>query len=116
MDEIIHTGGNIITREYPGNFSAVAKRFSVHDSTVKNIWINYCENRTLDPKKESGGNPSKLNDGDLQLIETLTMLRPTISLNELKDEVELYGQKQYAPVNKIYTQMFIDYLHSMDPR
>ena len=86
----------------------------------------------------------------MRLIETLMMLRPTISLNELKDEVELYGQKQYAvsisaisralrnrmlsglqysrkkvnkvaierftPVNMIYTQMFIDYLHSMDPR
>jgi hypothetical protein len=31
IDEIIHSGGNIITREYPGNFSAIAKQFSVHD-------------------------------------------------------------------------------------
>jgi transposase len=150
IDEIIHSGGNIITREYPGNFSAIAKRFSVHDSTVKNIWSNYCENKTLDPKKKKGGNPSKLHDGDLELIETLTRIRPTISLNELKDDVELYDPKpdgvsisaisralkqrmpsglqysrkkvnkvaieRFTPVNMVYTQMFINYLHSKDPR
>ncbi|CAB4017230.1 Ankyrin repeat domain-containing 34B [Paramuricea clavata] len=92
IDEIIHSGGNIITREYPGNFFAIAKRFSVHDSTVNNIWSNYCENKTLDPKKKKGGNPSKLRDGDLELIETLTRIRPTISLNELKDDLKFFDE------------------------
>ena len=148
IDEIIYSGGNIVTQEYAGNFSTIAKRFSVHDSTVKNIWRNYCENNTLNPKKKKGGNPSKLKDGDLELIETLIRIRPTISLNELKDNVELYGQKRvsisaisraltqrmpsglqysrkkvnkvaierFTSVNMIYTQMFINYLHSKDPR
>ena len=146
IDEIIYSGGNIVTQEYPGNFSTIAKRFSVQDSTVKNIWRNYCENNTLNPKKKTGGNPSKLKDGDLELIETLIRIRPTISLNELKDDVELYGQKcvsisaisraltqrmpsglqysrkkvnkvaikRFTAVNMIYTQMFINYLHSKD--
>lgn len=149
IDEIVRLGGNAVTQEFPGTFSSIAKRFSVHDSTVKNVWVNYCENGTLAPRRKKGGNPSHLNDGDLELIETLVRNRPTISLNELKEDVELYGNKpngtsipaiskalkyrmpsglkysrkkvnkvateRFTPVNMIYTQLFIDYLHSKDP-
>lgn len=134
----MHAGGNVITREYPGTFSAMAKRFSV--------WNNYCECGTLSPRKKKGGNSSSLNDGDLELMETLTTIRPTITPDELKEEVEMYGQKpictsisaisgalknrmpsgleysrkkvnkvaieRFIPVNMIYTQLFINDLHS----
>lgn len=149
IDEIIHQGGNIITREYPGTFSAIAEKFSVSNSTISNVWNNYCEYGTLEPRRRRPRNQSNLNDGDLELIETLKAIRPTISLSELKEEVERYGQKpngtsisaiskalknrmlsgleysrkkinivameRFTPVNMIYTQIFINYLHSKDP-
>ena len=91
VDEIIRNGGDIHTGYFPGRFSDVANHFRVSRSCVENLWRRLHKDRTIEPKRHGGGNPIRLTDGDLQLIETWKKARPTSSLREIYDGLNEFG-------------------------
>ncbi|CAB3982844.1 Hypothetical predicted protein [Paramuricea clavata] len=99
---------------------------------------------TTTPEKKGGMTHSKLEEGDLELIEVLKVNSPSISLSEIIQELpaleismsailraiknrlpsgEQYTRKKltrlarerFTPENMFYTQLFINYLSSKDP-
>ena len=79
IDDIISAGGCPETAYFPGEFKYVADKFKLSNTTIKNIWVSFCERKTVDPRPHGGGNPSKLSREDLELIEVLITANPTIS-------------------------------------
>ena len=80
IDEILRNGGDIYTGYFPGRFENVAKQFKVSRSCAENVWRRLCRERTIEPRRHGGGNPTNLTQGDLQLIETCKKARPSLSL------------------------------------
>ena len=70
---------------YPGRYVDIANELKVSSAVVAKIWKNYCESGTLSPIKHGEGNPSRLSEGDLQLIEVLKRQKPSISYAEVLD-------------------------------
>lgn len=92
VDEIVRLGGDVISGDFPGQFSNVANTFKVSRNTVKSIWDRLRTNGTIEPRQRTGGNPNKsLTQGDLQLVETLKNDKPTCSLKEIQDTLEEFG-------------------------
>ena len=149
IDDILSAGGCPETTYFPGEFKTVADKFKLSNSTIKNIWISFCDRKTVDPRPHGGGNPKKLGREDLELIEVLITADPTIShkelLEKLREHGEVFGEvsqselsraihrhmisgkeytkkkvntvaiERFSYTNMVYTQMFINYLHSKDP-
>ena len=53
---------------FPGRFVDIANELNVSSATVSKIWKNYRETGSLSPLKHRGGNPSRLSNGDLELL------------------------------------------------
>lgn len=64
IDDLLKGGGDSETSYFPGEFKRVADKFQVSDSTVKNIWVSFCLNKTTSKLPHGGGNPSNLNQDD----------------------------------------------------
>ena len=91
IDDIISAGRCPETAYFLGEFKYVADKFKLSNTTIKNIWVSFCERKTVDPHPHGGGNPSKLGREDLKLIEVLITANPTISHKELLDKLEEHG-------------------------
>ena len=91
IDEILRNGGDIHTGYFPGRLEDVAKRFKVSSSCVENLWGCLSRERTIEPRRHGGGNPTNLTQGDLQLIETCKKTRPSSSLKEIQDVLNEFG-------------------------
>ena len=91
IDDLLKGGGDSETSYFPGEFKRVADKFKVSDSTIKNIWVSFCLNKTTSKLPHGGGNPSNLNQDDLKLIETLVRANPSMSHEELLCELRKYG-------------------------
>lgn len=57
---------------------------------VSKCW-QFCEARSLKPRKHGGGNHSNLSYGDLQFIEALKMHRPSILYSEIEGKLFDFG-------------------------
>ncbi len=144
IDTIIREGGDRATGYIPCTFAKLSRQFCVSSKTIKSLWQRFCEKMTTAPKRKGGMTHSKLQEGDLELIEVLRVCSPSISLAEIIQELpaqeismsaisraiknrlpsrEQYTRKKltklarerFTPENMIYTQLFIDYLSSKDP-
>ena len=110
--------------------------WTVSSATVSKIWKSYCQTGSqLSPLKHRGGNPSRLSNGDLQLIEVLKRQKPSITHAEVMDclydcgdlpLMEHYfsssgvqccpkqttqryvAQERFTIANMAYTQLFVD--------
>ena len=85
IDKIVEGGGDPLTMIFPGRFVDIANELNVSLATVSKIWKNYCETGSLSPLKHRGGNPSRLSNGDLELIEVLKRQKPSITHAEVMD-------------------------------
>ncbi|CAB4004714.1 Ankyrin repeat domain-containing 34B [Paramuricea clavata] len=144
VDSIIKEGGDRATGYIPCTFAKLSRRFCVSSKAIKSVWHRFCEEMTTTPKKKGGMTHSKLEEGDLELIEVLKVHSPSISLSEIIQELpaleismsaisrairnrlpsgEQYTRKKltrlarerFTPENMFYTQLFINYLSSKDP-
>ena len=68
IDKIVEGGGDSLTMIFPGRFVDIANELNVSSATVSKIWKNYRETGSLSPLKHRGGNPSRLSNGDLELL------------------------------------------------
>ena len=56
--------------------------------------------RCISPKKNTGGNPSHLSQGDLQYIEFLKQQRPSITYDEIIQQLYEFGDLPYGTISK----------------
>lgn len=95
IDELYRSGGDRITQFLPvGSYTSVSSALKVSSTTVKKVWMQYCNNYTLQGKKAGGDRRSKLNSEDLELIELLKTTQGSISLNEIHSALEEIGNLQ----------------------
>ena len=85
IDKIIEGGGDPLTMIFPGRFVDIANELNVSSATVSEICKHYCETDSLSPLKHRGGKPSRLSNGDLELIEVLKRQKPSITYAEVMD-------------------------------
>ena len=96
INKIILNGGDPLTGVFPGTYTGVANTSWVSSVTVSNIWKRYCQDGTISPRKNGGGNPSHLSEGDLQYIEFLKQQQPSISYNEIMEKLHEFGDLPYG--------------------
>lgn len=68
VNEIVRNGRDINTGYF--QLTDIANQFKVSRSCVENVCRCPFRERTIEPKRHGGGNPSNLTQVDLQLTET----------------------------------------------
>ena len=63
----------------------------VSSAVVSKIWKRYWQDKTVDPKPNTGGNPSHLSDGDLHYIDFLKQQTPSITYNKILQKLYKFG-------------------------
>ena len=96
IGNIINNGGNPETGFFPGKFVDIARPLGVSSAVVSKIWKRYWQDKTISPKPNTGGNPSHLSEGDLHYIEFLKRQRPSISYNEILQQLYEFGDLPYG--------------------
>jgi transposase len=71
----------------------------VSSAVVSNIWKRFCQDGTISPKKNRGGNPSHLSQGDLQYDKFFKKQRPSISYNEIIEQLNEFGDLPYGTMS-----------------
>ena len=146
IDRILGEGGDSTTAYIPRSFKYFSDELHVHVNTIKAIWRRYCDDYSLAPRPRGGAKWSKLTEDDLELIEVLKIEKPSLSLTEIISCVEEMGGEnvslsavsralkrlpsgqytrkkitniaieRFTPINIFYTQLFINYLATKNPR
>ncbi|XP_028395745.1 uncharacterized protein LOC114519771 [Dendronephthya gigantea] len=150
IDRCLAAGGDRISGFLSTSFTAIAHELKLSPNSVSKIWRRFCESNSEDPIQRGGDFSSKLTPGDLELIETLTKIRGSISLRELYSVLDELGdvggdislssisraikrkllsghsysrkrithvaRERFTPENMLYTQLFVNYLSSKDPK
>lgn len=99
VNKVILEGGDPATGVFTGRFTDVARSVNVSSAVVSNIWKKFCAEGKISPKKKSGGHPSHLSDGDLQLIEFLKKSKPSTTYEEIIRDLHEYGDLPYGSVS-----------------
>ena len=100
IDKIIRKEGNALTGQFNSSYSAIARSVGVSHVTVAKVWKQFCSTRSLSPKKNSIARPSHLSYGDLCLIEALKREKPTISYDEILEQLYEFGDLPFGTVSK----------------
>ena len=96
LDTIIEKGGDSLTGYIPVTYIEIAKRFCVSQQTVAKIWREFCQRNSFAVQSRGGLriNNRKLTDNDLELIETLKANKGSISMREISEILEEFGDVQ----------------------
>ena len=100
INKIINDGGNQATGIFPGKYIDIARSLGVSSAVVSNIWKRYCQDGSISPKKNTGGNLSHLSQGDLQYIEFLKQQKPSITYDEIIQQLYEFGDLPYGTISK----------------
>ena len=84
VDTILSEGGDAATGYYSSNFRAIEAGVS------KRIWKNFCETGKLEPSCSMCSLKSPLEEPALELIQILQENRPSMTYNEIKENVEQF--------------------------
>lgn len=90
VDVILSEGGDVTTGYYPGNFRDIERRFKVTAGVPKRVWNNFCKTGRLEPHRYVCGVQSPLEQPELELVRILKENRPSITYNEIKENVERF--------------------------
>ena len=90
VDVILSEGGDVTTGYYPGNFRDIERRFKVTAGVPKRVWNNFCRTERLEPYRSVCGVQSPLEQPELELLRILKENRPSITYNEIKENVERF--------------------------
>ena len=96
IGNIIKNGCDPETGVFPGKFVDIARPLSVSSAVVSKIWKRYWQDKTFTSKPNTGGNPSHLSEGDLQYIEFLKRQRPSITYDEILQQLYEFGDLPYG--------------------
>lgn len=87
IDEIVKEGGDVFTGYFPGSFNQVARQFHVSRTAVQKIWSQNVETGSLEARWKGGNNPPHLQEQDLELIEGLKSIKPSLPYAKLLEAV-----------------------------
>ena len=83
-------GGNTETGVIPkGLYAAMSKKYQIHQTTVKRIWMRFVETESVTASKRGNkvGNQRILNEEDEEYVEQLLCLDPTLFHYEIQEKV-----------------------------
>lgn len=100
IDEIVESGGDIITGFFPGNFAVIARKLKLKRDTVVKVWNNFCLTGKHEQPRTKAKGVKSLQPDDLELIEVLKPDKPSMTFGELLREINEYC---YIPgdINKV---------------
>ena len=92
IDDILSGGGDVSTEFYSGSFRAIGVKYKMSGLTVSKIWKTFCQT-TGDYllRHTVKGQPKKLEEPELDLVQLLIKSRPSITYKEIKENVEAYS-------------------------
>ena len=90
VDTIISEGGDVTTGYFSGNFRSIERRFKVSAGVPKRVWNNFCQTGKLEPHRPVCGLKSPLEEPELELVRILKENRPSMTYNEIKENVERF--------------------------
>ena len=96
IGNIISNGGNLETGVFPGKFIDIARPLGVSSAVVSKMWKRYSQDKTISTEPKTGGKPSHLSDGDLYYIEFLKRQRPSITYNEILQQLYEFRDLPYG--------------------
>ena len=99
INKIILEGVDLAAGVFYGKFTNIARSLNVSSAVVSRVWKRFCTEGTASPKKNNGGHPSHLSQGDLQLIEHLKRCKPSITHTEIIHELSEFGELPYGDVS-----------------
>ena len=88
VDTIIKERGDRTTGYNPCTLMKLSIQLCASSKTIKSVWYRFCEEITNAPKRKGGVTHSKLQEGDLELIEVLKVHSPSISLSDFIQELQ----------------------------
>ena len=87
IDDILSQGGDVSTEFYPGSFRALGKKYKVSGTTVSNIWKTFCQSGEYVPRHSARGQPKRLEEPELDLMQLLLKCRPSITYKDIKENI-----------------------------
>jgi hypothetical protein len=107
-------GATSVTGDVPrGLYSTLGRSHRVSRTTVRSVWLNYCEDGRYEtrPKKGVGaGRQRKLNDGDLVFVQSILKEKPSTSYSEIAEKPE-----QYSATGRVSKQCLSHYVRNYLP-
>ncbi|XP_028519062.1 uncharacterized protein LOC114576507 [Exaiptasia diaphana] len=94
IDDIL-SEEDVSTEHFGRSFRAIGVKYKVTAGMVSKVWRNFCRNGKLSPSK-CFGQPNKLEDPELDLVQLLKKNRPSIT----------YSEPCYRPVLEYCTPAF----------
>lgn len=92
IDDILSGGGDVSTEFFPGSFRAIGSKYKVSGVTVSNIWKTFCQTGATFPRHTSArGQPKRLEEPELDLIQLLIKCRPSITYKDIKENIEAHS-------------------------
>ena len=146
IEHIIAEGGDRVSGYIPLTYTKLSHELRLSPNTVKNIWRKYCEEYHTNPKPSGGFRWSKLDEDDLKfekpsislaeiirvldehggihgenisiasISRVLTSGRLQSGLSYSRKKLTKLAYERLTPENMVYTQLFVDYLSSKNPR
>ena len=71
-------------------FRDIERRFKVTAEVPKRVWNNFCKTGRLEPCRSVCGVQSPLEQPELELVRIVKENRPSITYNEIKENVERF--------------------------
>ena len=92
IDDILSRGGDVSTEVYPGRLRALGSKYKVSGVTVSNIRKTFCQTGENLPRHAAArGQPKRLEEPELDLVQLLIKRRPSITYKDIKENIEAYS-------------------------
>ena len=96
--ELIEEGADSVTGHIPDNVSLrkMSGKFRLHHTTISNIWRKFVQSQSFEPRRRDQGNCSKVDFGEIQLIEHLKLAKPSITYREIVTELNQHSNLPFG--------------------
>ena len=107
-------GATSVTGDVPrGLYSTLGRSHRLSRTTVRSVWLNYCEDGRYEPRPKKGvgaGRQGKLNDGDLFFFQSILKEKPSTSYSEIAEKPQ-----QYSVTGRVLKQCLSHYVRNYLP-
>ena len=94
IDSVLEAGGDSTNGYFPGKWEDIGTKHKVYGKTVKAIWQIFVSTGDILGDLKRTGNPSKLGQGELNLIEAMKTQNPSVSYEVIKENLLQHGHLQ----------------------
>ena len=87
IDFVLEAGGDSTNGYFPGKWEDIGTKHKVYGKTVKAIWQIFVSTGDILGDLKRTWNPSKLGQGELNLIEAMKTQNPSVSYKVIKENL-----------------------------